>query len=145
MAHVAWRSWRVGCCAICCIEMVAGGWWASRGSSIDRWCISGWWTRRRRAHSPLESPRPWQGKFWIQLLVLADPTTPHYYRPRAVVAIPACAYYFGACLFVEDNKYLLNGLYTDHFLYRSRYVARYASEPSTISTDRPRTTVEGSN
>jgi len=23
-----------------------------------------------------------------------------YYRPRAVVAIPACAYYFGACLFV---------------------------------------------
>jgi hypothetical protein len=45
-------------------------------------------------------PRPWQGKFWIQLLVLADPTTPHYYRPRAVVAIPACAYYFGACLFV---------------------------------------------
>jgi hypothetical protein len=45
-------------------------------------------------------PRPWQGKFWIQLLVLADPTTPHYYRPRAVVAIPACAYYFGACVFV---------------------------------------------
>jgi hypothetical protein len=55
MAHVAWRSWRVGCCAMCCVEMVAGGWWASRGSSIDRWCSSGWWTRRR-AHSPLESP-----------------------------------------------------------------------------------------
>ena len=45
-------------------------------------------------------PRPWQGKFWIELLVLADPTTPHYYRSRAVVAIPACAYHFGACLFV---------------------------------------------
>ena len=42
MADVAWRSWRVGCCAMCCVEMVAGGWWASRESSIDRRCSSGW-------------------------------------------------------------------------------------------------------
>ena len=99
MAHVAWRSWRVGCCAMCCIQTVAERWRASRGSSIDRRCSSGLLDAPSRALAA-RIPRPWQGKFWIELLVLADPTTPHYYRPRAVVAIPACAYYFGACLFV---------------------------------------------